>query len=161
MTDKRREIRILAQHLASYSLRLLAHAHRGLRELDREDDPTVFQIDTEAMSEAAELIYRIASEATYHEAGDHATIEDLMENAFVACLRTSLLKRITRTLPENDTLLQIHEEAMHVLHHINGKLKSLHETISPHTPRLLALERASVEGIDEEEALERDARRWK
>lgn len=155
--DKRRELRILAEQIASYSLGLLIQMYRRLRTLDELNQGSDFTRDLKTMAETIDTLYSL-NQAMYVEGNQRNEVELLLGQVVSLVGRMDLLKR---TMRADEELRQVHASAQPRFNSLIQEIQGLQEMLGGSVGRILARERASIEGISEEDAYERDAERWK
>jgi nitrate/nitrite-specific signal transduction histidine kinase len=155
--DKRRELRILAEQLADYSLNLLTHIYRQLRILDELEQVSDFTKDLKMMTETIGILYSL-NQAMYVDKNQRDEVEHLLQQVVPLVGRINLLER---TMDADEELRQLHANIQPRVNSLVQEIQSLHEMFGESMGRILARERASVENISEEDGFKRDAERWK
>lgn len=155
--DKRRELRILAEQIAGYSLDLLIQVYRKLRTFDEADQASDLTLDLKTMSETIGALYSL-NQAMYVDENRRNEVELLLEEVVPLVSRINLLER---TMRADEKLLQLHGTVRPRFNSLIQEIEVIQEMFGGYTGRILARERASIEDISEEEAYKRDAERWK
>ena len=155
--DKRRELRVLAEQIAGYSLDLLIQIYRRLRTLDELNQASDFTLDLKTMAETIDALYSL-KQAMYVGENRRDEVELLLEQVVPLVGRINLLER---TMRADEELRQLHVNVQPRFNSLIQEVQGLQEMFGESMGRILARERASIEGISEEEAHERDAERWK
>ena len=158
--DKRRETRVLAEQIAAYSLDLLIHVYRGLRVLDKSDAGSGFSPDLQAMTEVIKAL-RALNEGMYVAKTREDDVERLLLEVVPLIAAIDLLDRITEFSSVDEVLRDLQANVRPRFSRLVGDIENLQGMLHASAGSILASERAAIENISKQEALERDAARWK
>jgi hypothetical protein len=155
--DKRRELRILAEQIASYSLDLLICIYRQLRMLDEVDQAPDISLNLKTMTEATGILHSL-NQSMYVAKNQRNEVELLLQQVVPLVGRINLLER---TMNADEELCQLHANVQPRFNSLVQEARSLHDMFGESIGRIVARERASTENISEEDGFKREAERWK